>query len=99
MNIYVGSLSYDVSEDDLKGAFEVFGKVESVTIIKDMRSGKSKGFGFVEMSGNSEAQSAIDGMDGKDLKGRTIKVNTAKPRTEGRKENRDGGRQGGGRRF
>ena len=99
MNIYAGSLSYDVTEEDLKQAFEAFGEVESVKIIKDMDSGRSKGFGFVEMSGKVEAQSAIDGLDGKDMKGRSIKVNMAKPRTEGRRdrENRGGERQGGGR--
>jgi RNA recognition motif-containing protein len=95
MNIYVGSLSYNVTEEDLKQAFEDFGEVESVKIIKDMYSGRSKGFGFVEMPGNSEAQSAIDGLHGKELKGRTINVNKARPRSEGRR----GGRGGGGRRF
>lgn len=96
MNIYVGSLSYNVTEEDLKQAFEDFGEVESVKIIKDMYSGRSKGFGFVEMPGNSEAQSAIDGLHGKELKGRTINVNKARPRSEGRR----GGRgRGGGRRF
>jgi RNA recognition motif-containing protein len=95
MNIYVGSLSYNVTEEDLKQAFEAFGEVESVKIIKDMYSGRSKGFGFVEMPGNSEAQSAIDGLNGKELKGRTINVNKARPRSEGRR----GGRgRGGGRR-
>jgi RNA recognition motif-containing protein len=96
MNIYVGSLSYNVTEEDLKQAFEAFGAVETVKIIKDMYTGRSKGFGFVEMPGNSEAQSAIDGLHGKELKGRTINVNKARPRSEGRR----GGRgQGGGRRF
>ena len=95
MNIYVGSLSYDVTEEDLKQAFEVFGEVESVRIIKDMRSGRSKGFGFVEMPGKAQAQSAIDGLNGKELKGRNLNVNEARPRSEGRR----GGRRGGGRRF
>lgn len=96
MNIYVGSLSYNVTEEDLKQAFEAFGEVESVKIIKDMYSGKSKGFGFVEMPGNSEAQSAIDDLNGKELKGRTINVNKARPRSEG---GRSGRGRGGGRRF
>jgi RNA recognition motif-containing protein len=95
MNIYVDSLSYDVTEEDLKQAFEAFGEVESVKIIKDMRSGRSKGFGFVEMPGKAQAQSAIDGLNGKELKGRNLNVNEARPRSEGRR----GGRRGGGRRF
>mgnify|MGYP001126564498 FL=1 len=95
MNIYVGSLSRDVTEEDLRQAFEAFGKVESVTIIKDKFSGESRGFGFVEMPAKAEAQSAITGMNGKELKGRTINVNEARPRPEGRQ---GGGRRGGGRR-
>ena len=96
MNIYVGNLSYDITEDDLRQAFEAFGEVESAKIIKDMNSGRSKGFGFVEMPDNSNAQSAIDGLDGQELKGRAVKVNQAKPRSDGR---RGGGGQGRGRRF
>jgi len=95
MNIYVGSLSRDVTEEDLRQAFEAFGKVESVTIIKDKFSGESRGFGFVEMPAKAEAQSAITGMNGKELKGQTINVNEARPRPEGRQ---GGGRRGGGRR-
>jgi RNA recognition motif-containing protein len=95
MKIYAGNLSYDVTEEDLRLAFEAFGKVESVTIIKDKYSGQSKGFGFVEMDSKTEGQSAIDGLNGKELKDREINVNEARPRTENR-----GGRggQGGGRR-
>jgi len=96
MNIYVGSLSREVTEEDLRQAFEAFGKVESVTIIKDKFSGESRGFGFVEMPTKTEAQSAIAAMNGKELKGRAINVNEARPRPEGR---RGGGRPGGGRRF
>jgi RNA recognition motif-containing protein len=105
MNIYVGNLSYEVTEEDLKEAFESFGQIESVKIIKDNYTGRSKGFGFVEMSNNADAQSAIDGLNDKELKGRTLKVNTARPRTENRGGRggygggRRGGRQGGGRRF
>jgi RNA recognition motif-containing protein len=105
MNIYVGNLSYEVTEEDLKEAFEGFGQIESVKIIKDNYTGRSKGFGFVEMSNNADAQSAIDGLNDKELKGRTLKVNTARPRTENRGGRggygggRRGGRQGGGRRF
>jgi len=96
MNIYVGNLSYDISEEDLKKAFEEFGQVESAKIITDMYSGRSKGFGFVEMSNEAEAQSAIDGLNGKDLKGRTLNVNQARPRSEGRRGSKQ--RRGGGRR-
>jgi RNA recognition motif-containing protein len=94
MNIYVGNLSYEVTEEDLKEAFEAFGQVESVSIIKDKYSGQSKGFGFVEMPAKAEAQSAINDLNGKELKGRTLNVNEARPRTESR-----GGRggYGGGR--
>jgi RNA recognition motif-containing protein len=94
MNIYVGNLSYEVNEEDLQEAFEAFGQVESVRIITDKYSGKSKGFGFVEMPAKAEAQSAINDLNGKELKGRTLNVNEARPRTESR-----GGRGGyGGRR-
>ncbi len=82
MNIYVGNMSYDTTEEDLRLACEAFGKVESTTIIKDMYSGQSKGFGFVEMSSNTEGQAAIDGVNGKELKGRALNVNEARPRTE-----------------
>ena len=105
MNIYVGNLSYEVTEEDLKEAFEVFGEVETVKVLKDNDTGRSKGFGFVEMSNNADAQSAIDDLNEKEIKGRTIKVNTARPRTENRGGRggygggRRGGRQGGGRRF
>lgn len=101
MNIYVGNLSFEVTEEDLKEAFSAFGQVESVKIIKDNYSGRSKGFGFVEMPGKGEAQSAIEGLQGKDVKGRAINVNEARPRTEGRRGgsggNRRGGRPGGRR--
>jgi len=96
MNIYVGNLSRDVTEEDLRQTFEAFGKVESVTIIKDKFSGESRGFGFVEMPAQAEAQSSITGLNGKELKGRPLKVNEARPRPEGR---RGEGRRGGGRRF
>jgi RNA recognition motif-containing protein len=96
MNIYVGNLSRDVNEEDLRQAFEAFGQVQSVNIITDKFTGESRGFGFVEMPGRAEAQSAIDGLNGKDLKGRTLNVNEARPRPEGR---RSGGKRGGGRRF
>jgi RNA recognition motif-containing protein len=89
MNIYVGNLSYDVSEEDLRQAFAAFGQVSSATIIKDKYSSQSKGFGFVEMPSAEEARSAISQMNGKELKGRALNVNEARPRPEG-------GRKGGG---
>ena len=95
MKIYAGHLSYEITEEGLRLAFEAFGKVESVTIIKDKYSDRSKGFGFVEMPTAAEAQAAIEGLNGKDLKGKTLNVNEARPRTEGAK----GGGRDGGRRF
>jgi cold-inducible RNA-binding protein len=97
MKIYVGNLSYEVIEEDLRLALEPFGKVESVTIIKDKHSGQSKGFGFVEMASKAEGQSAIDGLNGKELKGRTLNVNEARPRTEGRSGRGGYGGNKGGR--
>lgn len=82
MNIYVGNLSYQVGEEELQKAFEAYGQVESAKIIKDNYSGRSKGFGFVEMPVNEEAEAAIAGLNGNDLKGRAITVNKARPRTE-----------------
>lgn len=93
MNIYAGNLSYELTENELKEEFEAFGAVESVKIIKDNYTGKSKGFGFVEMPNDGEAQAAIDGLNNKELKGKAIKVNPARPRTENR---RPGGGYGGG---
>ena len=82
MKIYAGNMSYETTEEDLKLACEEFGKVESATIVKDKFSGEPKGFGFVEMSSKAEGQAAIDGLNGKELKGRELKVNEARPRTE-----------------
>lgn len=95
MNIYVGNLSREVIEEDLRQTFEAFGQVASVTIIKDRFSGESRGFGFVEMPAKAEAQAAITGLNGKQLKGRTLTVNEAHPRSEGRGDRQ---RRGGGRR-
>jgi RNA recognition motif-containing protein len=82
MEIYVGSLSYSVTEEDLKEAFTAFGEVASVRLVSDKFSGKSKGFGFVEMPSNEEAEAAIAALNEKDFKGRDIKVNQAKPKEE-----------------
>ena len=94
MNIYVGNLSQETTEEDLRQAFEAFGQVTSAKIITDKYTGDSRGFGFVEMPNSREAQSAISGLDGKDLKGRTLKVNEARPRRDDRR-----GGFGGRRRF
>jgi len=111
MNIYVGNLSYEATEENLKEAFEVFGEVNSVKVIKDNFTGRSKGFGFVEMTDNTEAQSAIESLNGKDLKGRSLNVGEARPRSKGHRGGarhggpghgggrHGGGRQGGGRRY
>lgn len=93
MNIYVGNLSPEITEEDLQQAFEAFGKVASVNVIKDKFSGVSRGFGFVEMPAKAEGQAAIDGLNGTQLKGQTLNVNEARPRPEGRRGG--GGRRGG----
>lgn len=82
MNIYVGNLPYAITEDDLNDAFSEFGEVASVSIIKDKFSGQSKGFGFVEMPNDNEAEEAIEALNERDLKGRNLRVNQAKPREE-----------------
>jgi len=79
INIYVGNLSRDITEDNLKEAFEAFGEIASVSVIKDKFSGESRGFGFVEMPSKDEAQSAIDGLNGTDLKGQSLNVSEAHP--------------------
>jgi RNA recognition motif-containing protein len=90
MNVYVGNLPYQVSEDELREQFEEFGRVDSVTIIKDKVTGQSKGFGFLEMPERAEAEAAISSLNGRDLKGRRLNVNEARPR-----ENNRGGGFGG----
>jgi RNA recognition motif-containing protein len=98
MNIYVGNLSYEVTEEELKEAFEVFGEVNTVKVIKDNHTGRSKGFGFVEMPAKAEAESAIEALNGKDLKGRSLNVSEARPRSESRRGGARSGRprRGGG---
>jgi len=93
MRIYVGNLSYDVTEEELQQEFLAYGEVASVSILTDRISGRPKGFGFVEMASKSEGEAAITGLNGKTLKERTIVVNEARPRTD----NRSGGGYGGGR--
>jgi RNA recognition motif-containing protein len=91
VNIYVGNLSRETGEAELRQAFEAFGAVSRATIITDKFSGEPRGFGFVEMSNKTEAQAAISGMSGKELNGRTLNVSEARPREE-----RGGGGAGGG---
>lgn len=100
MNIFVGNLSNDVQEEDLMNLFSEFGQVKEIKIIRDMFSQQSKGFGFVEMPGLADAQKAIDGLNTREVKGKKIVVNEARPKTDSRKRfsggNRGGGRPGGG---
>ena len=94
--IYVGNLSFDTSEQDVETAFAPFGNVESVSIIRDRHTGRSRGFGFVEMGNQEEATTAIAELNGRQLNGRTVTVNEARPRSEGRGDSQRGG---GGRRW
>lgn len=91
MNLYVGNLAYQTSESDLRELFAAHGEVESARIITDRDTGRSKGFGFVEFASRSEGEQAIAELNGKEVEGRQIKVNEAKPRND-----RGGGRRGGG---
>jgi len=95
MNIYVGNLSRETTEKDLREAFEAFGEVASGKIITDRYTGESRGFGFVEMTNRAEGESAITGLKDKELDGRTLRVNEARPSPQGSR--RGGGRPGGGR--
>jgi RNA recognition motif-containing protein len=97
MNIYVGNLSSDVTEEELLEEFKAFGGVTSASIIKDKYSGQSRGFGFVEMPSKAEAEAAIAGLKGKTLKDRTLDVNEARPRSDSRGGGSRGGGGGGGR--
>lgn len=90
MDIYVGNLAYAVTDEDLRAAFSAYGQVASARVVQDRDTGRSKGFGFVEMSNNGEGEAAIAALNGKDLKGRVITVNQARPRED------RGGRGGGG---
>jgi RNA recognition motif-containing protein len=92
VKIYVGNLSHDAADSDLQKAFEAFGKVQTATVVKDKFSGQSRGFGFVEMADNKEAQAAIDGLNGKEFMGRALNVNEARPRVD----HQGGGKRGGG---
>jgi RNA recognition motif-containing protein len=96
MNIYVGNLSFGVTEEELRQAFGAYGAVEKAAVITDKMSGQSRGFGFVEMPNKDEAIKAIEGLNGKDLKGRNLKVNEAQPRPAGGGGGGRGGFGGGG---
>ena len=82
MRLYVGNLAFSTTNDELKAAFEAFGTVESATVIMDRDTGRSKGFGFVDMGNDEEAKAAIEGLDGKPISGRNVRVNEARPREE-----------------
>ena len=90
MNIYVGNLSYEATQDDLRQAFEAHGEVSSVSIIMDKMTGRSRGFGFVEMPDKGQAEAAIQALNLQEIRGRAMTVNEARPKTEG------GGSRGGG---
>lgn len=93
MNIYVGNLPYQITEDELRTAFEEYGEVASVKIVIDRETGRSKGFAFIEMNDNAQGGSAIEELDGAELLGRTLRVNEARPRPQ--RDNRGGGGGGG----
>ena len=97
--LYVGNLSYNVRDDDLQQTFAQFGTVSSAKVMMDRETGRSKGFGFVEMSSDAEAQSAINGMNGQQMDGRALVVNEARPREERPGGFGGGGRSGGGGGF
>lgn len=96
MNIYVSNLSFDVNENELNQLFATFGKVDSARVIADRDTGRSRGFGFVEMSNKAEADAAISGLNGKEIKGRALTVNEARPKAEGGRGGSGGGGGGGG---
>jgi len=85
MKIYIGNLSQNITDEDLKKVFEAFGQITSVNVIKDKYTNNSRGFAFVEMASRQEGQAAIDGLNGKDLKGTTLTVNEARPQKEKRR--------------
>lgn len=93
MNIYVGNLSYDTNDDELREQFEEFGEVSSAQVIIDRETNRSRGFGFVEMPDDAAAEAAIEGLNGKDMGGRSLRVNQARPKND------RGGGGGGGRRY
>ncbi|MDH5526073.1 MAG: RNA-binding protein [Nitrospirota bacterium] len=101
MNLFVGNLSYQTTDHELREAFESFGEVSSASVIMDRETGRSRGFGFVEMSDDAEGRAAIEGLNGKEVNGRPLTVNEARPRAErgGGGGGHRGGGGGGGRRY
>jgi RNA recognition motif-containing protein len=97
MNIYVGNISKDVTDEELQALFSEYGNVRSLKIIRDLFSGESKGFGFIEMPGQAEAQKAISELNTRELKGKKLVVNEARPKSD-RRGGRGGGKRGGGKR-
>ena len=95
MNIYVGNLSYEATQDDLRQAFEAHGEVSSVSIIMDKMTGRSRGFGFVEMPDNGAGQAAISALNLQEIRGRAMTVNEARPKSEGSSRGGGGGGRGG----
>ena len=93
MDIYVGNLAYQTNDESLRSAFAAYGEVASARVVSDRMTGRSKGFGFVEMPDRAQAQAAIDGLNGKELEGRTLRVNESQPKP---REDRGGGGGGGG---
>ncbi len=93
MKLYVGNLSYSTSQDTLQAEFSTHGQVEDVAVIMDRETGRPRGFAFVTMANDDEARAAIEGLNGREVDGRTITVNEARPKTD------RGGRNGGGRRW
>ena len=96
MKIYVGNLSYGVTEQDLREEFEAFGKVDSISVVTDRDTGRPRGFAFIEMATVSEGQAAITGINGKNINDRTVVVNEARPRNDNRGSGGFGGNRGGG---
>lgn len=93
-NIFVGNLSYQTTDSDLATAFGEFGSVERATVVRDRESGQSRGFGFIEMSSATDANRAMNALNGQDLNGRLLNVNEARPRESNGRENRSGGNDG-----
>ena len=94
MNIFVGNLSFTTKEESLREAFEGYGQVSSARVVTDRETGRSRGFGFIEMSNAAEGQAAVQALDGRDMDGRALKVNEARPKEEGSRAPRSGGSGG-----
>lgn len=97
MKLFVGNFSFSTTEYDLRALFEPYGAVESVSVVTDRDTGRSRGFGFVEMTDRGQAEKAIEAMNGKELGGRTLNINEARPKTDGGPRRSQGGGRGGSR--